>query len=119
MKRFYKGDPNRSDTRYDFTGEHNQELIKRATLQTICFVRTSWSYPKDLPKDLFYTCPGSQLARLKIDEKTPKFVYELINRLLPGSERESLIKAGELFDFKATKNKRFGVERRSLCNTYL
>ena len=118
LKRFYKGEPKNFNTHYDFNSESAQKLMKRATLQSICFVRTSWSYPKDLPEDLFYTCPGSQLAHLKVDNKTPKFVYEIINRLLPGPERQALIKAGELFDFKISKNKTVWRLRDRSLRTY-
>ncbi len=143
LKRFYKGQVDQFNTHYDFglqsiskKGEdltpqkkaeqekleqdkaEAQELLKRATLQTICFVRTSWSYPRDLPKDLFYTCPGSQLPQLSIDGKTPKFVYEVINRLLPGTERASLIKAGEFFDFKIHKGKTTWRLRDRSLRTY-
>ena len=105
LSRFYKGTVDANNTHYDFSDPQAQELLKRATLQTICFVRTSWSYPRDLPKDLFYTCPGSQLPKLRINDKIPMFVYEVINRLLPGKKREPFIKASELFDFKIRKNK--------------
>lgn len=103
LDRFYQGHSEEKNTHYDFSSEEAQEALKLATLQTICFVRTSWSYPRDLPRDLFYTCPGSRLPHLQFLAKTPMYVYEVINRLLPGEQRESFIKASELFDFKLRK----------------
>lgn len=120
LDRFYQGDSAKYNTRYDLSGEANQEALKLATLKTLCFVRTSWSYPRDLPRDLFYTCSGTRLPQLRVFGKTPMFVYEVINRLLPGEPRSSFIRASELYDFKSYKGKlKWGLRNRMVRGLHL
>ena len=87
LEPYYQGDLTKRDTRYDLTSREAQEQLKEATLKTICFVRAPWSYPRDLPRELLYACPGSALPKMSVDGKTPMYSYEVVNTLLPGAAR--------------------------------
>lgn len=100
---FYQGRRSEADTRYELSGAEAQERLKRAALKTICFVRSPWSYPRDLPPELLYACDGPGLPSLRVDAKTPMFGYEVINTLLPGEPRAPYLLVSELYDFKQVK----------------
>jgi immune inhibitor A len=109
---YLEGAQNNYDLHYNFKkkgkaptsketiSDQTQALLRSSALKTMCFVRTPGYYPKDLPKTLFDACPGPQLAHLRDEGKTPRFVYEVINELLPGADRAPYRRAGELYDYK-------------------
>ena len=105
LEGYYQGSPESQDTRYELSAPEAQEALKKAALKTICFVRSPWSYPRDLPQELFYTCSGSQLPSMRVESKTPMFSYEVINTLLPGEARTPYLRVSELYDFKERKGK--------------
>ena len=102
---FYRGEPNQHDTRYELDSPEAQELLKRAALKTICFVRSPWAYPRDLLAEYFYTCDGPKLPSMRLGGKTPMFSYEVINTLLPGEARAPYLRVSELYDYKQRKGK--------------
>lgn len=101
---YFQGKHGSYDTRYDFSSKEAQELLKMSALKTICFVRSPWSYPRDLPSEYLYACEGPSLPSLRFEAKTPMFNYEVINTLLPGEPREPYLLVSELYDFKKVKD---------------
>ena len=122
----YQGDPAQWNTHYSFKDPSLQADLKSAALKTMCFVRSSSYLPKDLPMDWFSACLGPHLASLKIDQKRPRFVYEVINDFLPGSQREEYIKISELYDYRKRKDPKtketkitWSLRNRSLRNLHM
>ena len=120
LEPYYRGKISHRNTHYDFTSTQAQNQLKEATLKTICFVRSMWSYPRDLPQDELNACLGPQLPNLNIKGKTPMYSYEVINTLLPGKARSPFLRVGELYDFRVRKGKiTWGLRNRSIRSLHL
>jgi len=117
---YYLGSSAQADTRYELKSEEAQRRLKLSAIKTICFVRSPWSYPRDLPPELLYACEGPQLPTLRIDAKTPMFSYEVINTLLPGEPRDPYLLVSELYDFKVIKGElKWSFRNRALRGLHL
>ena len=120
LEAYFRGDESQRDTRYDFKSADAQERLQEATLKTLCFVRSPWTYPRDLPRDQLFACLGSRLPELNIDGKTPMYSYEVINTLLPGSPRTPYLRVGELYDFRVRKGKTtWGLRNRAIRSLHI
>jgi immune inhibitor A len=114
----YKGSVEQFDTHYKIA--HQQKTLKQSALKTMCAVRTPKYYPPNLPKSSWEDCAGASIQQIRHQDKQAKFVYEIINELLPGKARDPYIAVSELYDYKKVKGKlQWRLKNRSLRSLHL
>ncbi|MCA9543100.1 MAG: immune inhibitor A, partial [Myxococcales bacterium] len=96
------------DTHYDVKAEADQKTLQAAFRETVCAVRNPDYRPVDLDAEaLGGACPQDTafIDTLTVDGKQLVFGYELVNRFLPGPEREKRDGVSELYDYKTAPKK--------------
>ena len=115
LEPWLQGDPAHFDTRYELKDPQAQTAVRDAWLKTMCFVRNRRYWPRDLAtlipgatcaRDASSPAPVGRLTdNGERDGKPYLYVYELINDLLPGTAREAVRPAGELYDYRQRPGK--------------
>ncbi len=107
----FKGSADKYDTHYNVKSKQAQAMLKKAYARTICFVRgRRYRRAAKAGVDLKYAPRGcmrpknAPVSRIKVDGKTLRYSYEVVNFLLPGKAREPYQKVGELIDTRKRKN---------------
>lgn len=102
---YFRGSSEAFDSHYDVKAEAAQKAIEPAYLDGVCFARNQPYWPKDFQSQLASRCKGETAgsASLTIGGKPLVYSYEVINELLPGRDRNSVQKLGEMLDYRVRK----------------
>ena len=96
-----KAGPSRDRSHYALPKDDpTQARLRAAALKTFCFVRSRTYLPRDLDPALFEGCQAGAVQALQTGSKTLRYVYEIVNELLPGAPRRVFQKVGELYDYR-------------------
>lgn len=114
LARWLAGSDQAMDSHYDLSSDEAQKALAEAYTRTVCFLRAAEYLPstgtlEKLARSI--KCGKGKKGKapvnsLKSGDRSMRYVYEVINEVLPGPAYDAFQSVGELLDLKVRKGQR-------------